>query len=279
MAAMKSAFAWPEGNRIAIVVSVLLESWSEGKSPSYFPRTTPLTPGTPDLAGVGWSQFGGNEGVWRILRLLDELKIPGTLFCNGRSAELYPEALAQASRSGHDVAGHGYLQDQTLAYLSPEEEHATIRRSLGLLEKASGKRPSGWLTPIYGASPHTAEFLVREGIVWSCDYLDSSMPRQRSTPAGTLVSIPWSDFVDNRALRAAPRIYFDAYKDTFDYLHEHEPMSMINLAVHCHFGGRPLMAAMLHKILAYLRERDHVWFAQHHQVARWLLERKVENPS
>ena len=32
---------WPHGNRIAVVCSVLLETWSEGKSPSYFPRTTP----------------------------------------------------------------------------------------------------------------------------------------------------------------------------------------------------------------------------------------------
>lgn len=34
--------SWPKGARVAVLVSVLLEAWSDGKSPSYFPRTTPL---------------------------------------------------------------------------------------------------------------------------------------------------------------------------------------------------------------------------------------------
>src|SRR5262249_30612105 len=79
--------AWPNGHRVAVVVSVLLETWSEGKSPSYFPRTTPLPPGSKDIAGINWSQFGGNEGVWRLSRNLKDLGIPATMFCNGRSAE------------------------------------------------------------------------------------------------------------------------------------------------------------------------------------------------
>ena len=66
----KAAFAWPQGERIAVVVSVLLETWSEGKSPSYFPRTTPNKPGIPDIAGINWSTYGGKEGVWRLARIL-----------------------------------------------------------------------------------------------------------------------------------------------------------------------------------------------------------------
>src|SRR5690242_16589426 len=129
-------FAWPHGKRTAVIVSVLLESWSDGKAPSYFPRTTPLKAGVADLAGIGWSQFGGREGVWRLRRVLEQFDVRATFFCNGRSAELYPEAIAQAARAGHDVAAHGYLQDQTLAYLDPDEERATIARALDLLEKA-----------------------------------------------------------------------------------------------------------------------------------------------
>ena len=89
-----ATLAWPKGHRTAVVVSVLLETWSEGKSPSYFPRTTPLPPGSKDIAGINWSQFGGNEGVWRLSRNLSDLGIPSTMFCNGRSAEVWPEAVA-----------------------------------------------------------------------------------------------------------------------------------------------------------------------------------------
>src|SRR5260221_899356 len=87
-----AALAWPKGHRVAVVVNVLLETWSEGKSPSYFPRTTPLPPGSKDIAGINWSRFSGNEGIWRLSRNLKDLDTPTTLFCNGPSTERSPHA-------------------------------------------------------------------------------------------------------------------------------------------------------------------------------------------
>jgi hypothetical protein len=42
---MPTQQTWPHGNRTAVLVSVLFETWREGHAPSYFPRTTPLKPG------------------------------------------------------------------------------------------------------------------------------------------------------------------------------------------------------------------------------------------
>jgi hypothetical protein len=39
------------------------------------------------------------------------------------------------------------------------------------------------------------------------------------------------------------------------------------------------MAAMFRKTLGYLKSQSGVWFAQHHEVARWLIEQKVEDMS
>ena len=128
---MGKALEWPKGQRVAVVVSVLLETWSEGKSPSDFPRTTPLAPGSKDVAGINWSRFGGNEGIWRLSRNLKDLGIPATLFCNGRSAEVWPEAVAAFAKAGHDVAGHGYLQDHTLFSMSADRERGGRRDRQG----------------------------------------------------------------------------------------------------------------------------------------------------
>jgi peptidoglycan/xylan/chitin deacetylase (PgdA/CDA1 family) len=275
----KAAFAWPQGERIAVVVSVLLETWSDGKSPSYFPRTTPLAPGQKDVAGINWSHFGGKEGIWRLARILKDTGTPATLFCNGRSAELWPEAVAAFARAGHDVAGHGYLQDQTLFSMTPDGERETIKKTLDILQNTTGRRPTGWVTPIYGWSEHTIDYLVEAELMWTSDCLDSSVPHRQKTRTGTIVVIPWSDFVDNRVLRTAPQIYFDVYKNTFEYLNACEPGALLNLGIHSHFGGRPLMAAMFRKTLDYLKSQSGVWFAQHHEVARWLIERKVEDMS
>lgn len=275
----KETFAWPQGHRVAVVVSVLLETWSEGKAPSYFPRTTPNKPGIPDIAGINWSTYGGKEGVWRLLRIVNEAGLRATLFCNGRSAELYPEAVAHFARAGHDVAGHGYWQDEVFAQLSPEQERGRIRQTLDAIEKAGGRRPTGWITPIYGWSEYTMDIVVQEGLRWCSDALDSNLPYRQKTRSGSVVVIPWSDFVDNRALRASPGIYYDVYKETFDYLHTCEPGSLINVAVHSHFGGRPLMAAVFRKVLQYLRGFPDVWFARHDEVAQWMIDSGVDNPT
>jgi peptidoglycan/xylan/chitin deacetylase (PgdA/CDA1 family) len=275
----KPAFAWPQGKRVAIVVSVLLETWSEGKSPSYFPRTTPLAPGEKDVAGINWSRFGGNEGIWRLARILDDAAIPATLFCNGRSAELWPDAVAAFARAGHDVAGHGYLQDQTLFSMSADGERETIRRTLDILQSATGRRPTGWVTPIYGWSENTMDYLVEAKLKWTSDCLDCSVPHQRATRNGTIVVIPWSDFVDNRVLRGVPQTYFDVYRETFDYLNACEPGALLNLGIHSHFGGRPLMSAVFRKTLEYLKGQKDIWFTRHHEVAQWLIDQNVGDMS
>src|SRR4051794_26496955 len=102
---------WPNGARVAVLVSVLLESWSPGKGPSYFPRSSPLKAGSTDHGAIQWGGFGGQEGVWRLLALLDRHAIPATILCSGRSAELYPAALTAIGQSGQDVGAHGPAQD------------------------------------------------------------------------------------------------------------------------------------------------------------------------
>jgi peptidoglycan/xylan/chitin deacetylase (PgdA/CDA1 family) len=271
----QEAFAWPQGKRVAVVVSVLLETWTEGKSPSYFPRTTPLAHGQKDVAGINWSRFGGNEGIWRLTRILEETGVPATLFCNGRSAEVWPEAVAAFAGAGHDVAGHGYLQDQTLFSMSAEGERETIKKTLDILQKATGRRPTGWVTPIYGWSENTMDYLVEAKLAWASDCLDATVPHRQKTKSGSIAIIPWSDFVDNRVLRTDPQIYFDVYKNTFEYLNASEPGALLNLGVHSHFGGRPLMAAMFKKTLDYLKSQNDIWFAQHHEVAQWVTDQKA----
>lgn len=267
---------WPSGKRVAVVVSLLLETWAEGKAPTYFPRTTPLKPGTPDLPGRQWSDFGGAEGVWRLLALLDRAEVRSTVFANALSAERHPDLVAAIARRGHGVGAHGYAQNEYLLDMSDEVQQQTIRRCLDILEKAAGTRPTGWVTPVYGSNAVTHELLVREGLRWHADALDTSLPRLHQTASGSLVALPWSDFVDNRVLRASPRDYYDAYVDTFEYLRAHERLGLINLAAHGHFGGRPLMSAAIARVLDYLRSQPDVWFATHEEVVDWFTALGVE---
>lgn len=266
-----AVLTWPDGKRVAVLVSVLLENWSEGRSPSYFPRTTPLRPGAIDHAAIEWSHYGGREGVWRTLRVLQRAEVKATVFANALSAELYPDALQAAIAAGHDVAAHGYSQDRGLSDLAREAQRQTIRDVLDTIERATGRRPDGWASPVYSFTPDTPAALAAEGVRWHAEALDASLPKLVATDAGHIVALPWSEFVDNRVLRASPRDFHDVYKDAFDFLYDTEPMGLLHLAVHSHFGGRPLIAAQLAKLLRYFRGFPDVWLVRHAALVDWYL--------
>ena len=263
--------SWPGNKKLAVMVTVMFEVWSEGKAPPYSPMTTSLKPGTPDLLAISWSQYGGKTGVWRFMRIFDDAEIKATVCLNAKAGELFPEAVTELHKRGHEIAAHSYTQDLILPYLAPQEEKEVIQRCARMIEKAVGLRPVGWFSPVAAPTVYTAEFLAEEGFVWHGDYNDTDLPYAFETKKGKLVAIAHSDFTDNRTLRSSPRDFYNVYKDTFDYLYRHEAPSLINLTVHAHFGGRPLMAAMLHELLRYMRGFPDVWFARHDEVAHWVL--------
>jgi peptidoglycan/xylan/chitin deacetylase (PgdA/CDA1 family) len=205
--------------------------------------------------------------------------VPATFSVNAKCAEAYPDAIAQIARSGFDIAGHGYTQDQLLAYMSPDEERRTIKTCLDMLETASGKRPLGWVTPVHAHTEHTVEFLAAEGVLWHNEAADSDQPHRIDVNGRPMVAIPGSDFTDNRVLRTAPQLLLDSYKRTFGYLYAFEPRSYIGLSIHCQFGGRPLMIAAFNELLDYFASFPDVWFASHRQIAEHVLEAGIEGPA
>ena len=263
---------WPGGAKVAVLVTPMFETWSVGKAPSYSPMSSPLKPGVVDRLGVSWSEYGGRTGVWRFMKIFQEFEVPATVCVSGRSAELFPDAVKALHENGHELAGHSYTQDTFLTDLSAEEEKEIIGRCFDLIEGVAGVRPVGWLSPRATPTEHTAGFLADAGCVWHGDYNDTDVPYTIPTGSGSIVAIPHSDFADNRVLRGSPRDFLNVYKDTFDFLYRSDTPEMINLTVHAHFGGRPLMAAVLTEILRYVKGFSRVWFARHDEVARWVLE-------
>jgi len=270
-----AGFQWPHQARVAVVVTCLLENWSEGKGPPFTVQTTALKPGTPDRASMTWGTYGGRAGVWRLLKILDENKVPATFAANARSLELNPAAARQIIASGHEIAAHSYLQDTILAYLSPEEERAVIRKARDAIEAVCGVAPKGWLSPVLASTERTEAFVAEEGFQWYGDYNHIDLPFCVEIGARRIVALPHSDFADHRVLRGNPRDWYDVYKDTFDYLYAHEPTSYLNITVHCHFGGRPLIAAQVDRILKYIRGFPGVWIVRHDELAQWVLDNRI----
>jgi peptidoglycan/xylan/chitin deacetylase (PgdA/CDA1 family) len=265
-----SGFIWPNGARIAVVVTCLMENWSGDKGPPFSVQTTSLRPNTHDRAAMTWGTYGSRNGVWRLLKILNENQVPATFVANAHSMEIAPSAVDCMLKSGHEIAAHSYTQDALMAYLTPDEERAIIEKCVGVFKKLTGAPPKGWLSPVLAPTASTEELIAEAGFLWYGDYNNIDLPFCVKTAKGTLVALPHTDFADHRVLRGNPRDWFDVYKDTFDYLYRNEPTSFLNVTVHCHFGGRPLMAAQIDRILKYFRGIPGIWLARHDELAEWI---------
>jgi allantoinase len=266
----REGFAWPNGARIAVAMTCLMENWSGDKGPPFSVQTTSLKPGTHDRAAMTWGTYGGRNGVWRLLKILNEHQVPSTFVANAHSMELAPDAVACMLKSGHEIAAHSYTQDALMAYLSRDEERAIIEKCVAVFKKLTGAPPKGWLSPVLASTAHTEELVAEAGFLWYGDYNNIDLPFCVQTAKGPLVALPHSDFADHRVLRGSPRDWYDVYKDTFDYLYANEPTAFLNITVHCHFGGRPLIAAQIDRILKYIRSFSGVWLARHDELAEWV---------
>ena len=267
---------WPNGKKVAVSVTVMFETWSDESAPNYSVQTTQLKKDTVDHAAKAWSTYGGRVGVWRLVRLLDRLQVPGTFFVNARCVEQFPEAVKQIVKSGHDVAGHSWTHDAVLSYMTPDQQQAMVRKCVDTLSSCTGKKVTGWGSPVVAFTPETAGILAQEGLKWTTDVTYVDLPLRIRTPHGDIAGVPTTDFSDNRVLKANVRDLFGVYKGTFDYLEANEPMGLMVMVLHCQFGGRPLVSAVIEEILKYVAKSPDIWFARHSELAQWALDSEID---
>src|SRR5262249_14189963 len=151
-----------------------------------------------------------------------------------------------------------------------------IRRSVDLLQQCGGKTGTGWGSPVVAFTPETAGFLAKAGLIWTTEVPYADLPIKSHTAHGTIAGVPTPAFSGNPVLRPTPCDLHPAHKGTFEYLVENEPMGLLVLVIHCQFGGRPLIAAVLNELLAELARSSDVWFARHEELARWALDADVD---
>ena len=269
---VEPVFHWPNKKRIAVSALMMFEVWSEGNAPQYSVQTSGLKPGTRDHSGITWASYGGNVGALRLVRTLNDFGMRGTFGISERCIELFPDTVTEIAKAGHDIAAHGITQDALLAYLSPDEQQAVIKKCVDRFEAHTHKRPEGWISPVLAWTPETVGLVAKSGLQWYGDVNYSDQPRIIKTEHGTVIGIPVTEFSDLRVLRSSPRDFVDFYKDTFEYLYHHEPASIITFVMHCHWGGRPPMVAVFREVLQFMDQFPDVWFTSHGEIARWVNE-------
>jgi peptidoglycan/xylan/chitin deacetylase (PgdA/CDA1 family) len=268
---------WPNNAKIAVSFFVAFESFINY---SQYRRGGDK----PDYASLAYGEYGGKAGIWRIMDVLGRNNVKGTIDTNGRVAEQFPDALKQLHAAGHEIVGHGWANDIYLTSLEPEKERELIRQTLNSIASVTGQRPVGWVSPGHRINAHTFDYLVDEGIFWTGDLPGPDIPEHRIINGKPLVIMPRLDYANDHSLIFHPknpaRFYFDSFKTAFDYLCAEGAAGspkLIDALVHAHIGGRPHIIGVFEECIRYAKGFNDVWFCTKGEIAKWYLERYVNN--
>jgi len=271
---------WPDGNRIAVTINIMHEWESIPRSNTIRKRAMPSGTEYIDFLALGAREYGANFGFRRLLDVLDKVRVKATVLTSGLMAELFPETLKEAVLRGHEVACHHWDQSKhPFEYATMEEEREAITRSVEAIERATGIRPLGYMSPGPRPSPYTLEICASLGFQWNGDYCDSDVPYTINVNGKKLVSLGYvrPAYTDNDLLSLGLDGALRQLKDEFDAHYEESaahPMKF-RCAVHNFTGGRPGLAKVLENFLEYAKSHQGVWFCSCLDIARFWTEHDV----
>jgi peptidoglycan/xylan/chitin deacetylase (PgdA/CDA1 family) len=275
---MRQQWVWPEGRKIAVVFNVCLEAWSDGKAPGISPMGNPLPAGVLDTMAISWAAYGVKTGIYRLLDAFDRHRAKASVMVNAVIAERAPEAVKAVADAGHEVLSHSYAMDVIPALLSDDEERANIARCTALLEKASGRKVVGWLSPRGTSRAETPRLLAEAGYTWYGDVFDDDLPYVQTFGERKIVAIPLStDVNDMPSMKYGnpPRTMLETFEEHLKRIADRrEGPVIIDVTAHAHIFGRPHGAYYYEKIVQTAASTRDIWIATRLDIAEFILARK-----
>jgi len=268
---------WPNHAKIAVSFFVAFEAFDN------YSQYRRGEGGKPDYASLAYGEYGGKAGIWRVMDVLARNGVKGTIDTNGRAAEVFPEALKELSNGGHEIVGHGWVNEIYLTSLQPQQERELIHRTQESIATVTGKRPVGWVSPGHRITERTFEYYVEEGVYWTGDLPGPDIPEHRMVNGRPLVVMPRLDYANDLSLifhqKHPARVYFESFKTAFDLLYaegEAGAPKLIDALVHAHIGGRPNIIGVFEECIRYAKNFKDVWFCTKGEIAKYYLDTYVQ---
>jgi peptidoglycan/xylan/chitin deacetylase (PgdA/CDA1 family) len=258
--------------------------------------------GEDSPADVSRGLFAGEVGTPRLLKLFDKYDLTTTWFIPGHSIETFPEQTQMVVDAGHEIGMHGYSHENPIA-MSPTQERTVMERCVELIEKVSGRRPTGYVAPWWEFSPVTNELLlelgikydhslmhndfhpyyVRVGDTWTkIDYSgeaeDWMKPLERGDETD-LIEIPASWYLDDLPpmmfIKASPnshgfvnpRHLEELWRDQFTYVHREYDYAVFTMTIHPDVSGKPQVLLMHERLIEWINGHDGVRWVTFDEIA------------
>lgn len=269
---------WPDGARLALNIVVNYEEGSErsfdngdGANEGLGEVVRAVDPAYRDLATESVYEYGSRAGVFRVLRLLDEYRVPTTFFAAAVALERNPDVCAWIRRAGHEVCGHGYRWSEDWT-VDRTEEGRRIAAAVESITRTCGARPVGWYNR-WMPSVHTRELLVEEGgFAYDANAYNDDLPYWVRVHDRPHLVVPYTlTYNDQRYLTGlSPTGFVDYCRRGIDELAREGATHprMMSIGLHPRWTGQAGRASALREILAHARDRGDVWLARRDDIAR-----------
>jgi peptidoglycan/xylan/chitin deacetylase (PgdA/CDA1 family) len=258
--------------------------------------------------------FSGEVGGPRLIRLFEKYGLPATWFVPGHSIETFPELTQMIVDAGHEIGVHGYSHENPIA-MTREQETAILDRSIELIEKVSGRRPTGYVAPWWEFSPVTNEILLERGIKYDhslmhrdfepyyvrvgdswkkIDYTKDAQAWMEPLIRGEetdLVEIPANWYLDDLPpmmfIKASPnshgfvnpRDIEQMWRDQFDWVYREMDEAVFTMTIHPDVSGRPQVLLMLERLIEHINSHEGVRWQTFDQIADTFLDRNPRKGS
>ena len=266
----------PGGARMVVWPIVNVEEWDIDRP---MPRTvlTPPAGGVPkpDIPNWAWHEYGNRVGFWRMLALLDELKVRASLAINGTAIRSYEAISRAALERKWEFMGHGYTQRNLQAV---ENEAEDIRKTTEEIRAFTGRAPRGWLGPGLTETWDTPDILAEQGYDYVCDWVLDDQPVWLSTRTRPLVGVPYTQECNDVAMMLIQHHkaseYADRAIDQFEQLYADSKDSarVMALVVHPYIMGAPHRLKYYRKALEHIVKRRDVAVWTGEQILDWYLK-------
>jgi allantoinase len=269
-------FAWPNGARIALTVTVVLDHWevTPPAGANRDPRIiSPLGNFFPDWLTWSQRQYGNRVGIFRVLDVLDRFGVTPSVALGAEAARRYPELVDECARRGACFLAHGtHATRRITAEMSESEERAFIAESRAAVHEATGTEAIGWCGQDFNESARTPALLTEAGFAYTTDWANDDRPYLLGPYAGKhLLALPpqpeWNDLECMWLRRVTPPVWADGIAEGFSYLH-HEGGAVFNLTLHPFVAGQAHRIRYLADALSRILGRSGTWRATTDQVAR-----------
>ncbi|EFN2178464.1 polysaccharide deacetylase [Campylobacter coli] len=237
--------------------------------------------------------FAGEVGIPRLLKLFKKYNIPATWFAPGHFIETFPEQMKMIVDAGHEIGAHGYSHENPIA-MSAKQEEDVLLKSIELIEKISGKKPSGYVAPWWEFSNITNELLLKHGIKYDhslmhndftpyyvrvgdkwtkIDYSKDAKEWMKPLVRGQetdLIEIPANWYLDdlppmmfikkspNSFGFVSPRDIGQMWIDQFDWVYREMDYAIFPMTIHPDVSARPQVLLMHERIIEHINKHEGV---------------------